>query len=997
MASYQPLTRDEILGGLPARQAQTLLFLIESRTAHRAAKSRESLEVFTSEEAAAERDLMFLEAFSLGREPPLRPTIQDLESFAAQWAPLVPENPRVRAALAHLLGRKYTFMYRSVPRIRAALGLDDERVQQAYERLYHQPLTTVFAALAYGPRERLSWMAAALSGWLDALPPFWMAFILIFTLSFSQAFLGLPVALAGVGALPGLLFLLGLGAINLLTMACMAEAATRSGMVQYRRGFIGRLVSDTLGSTGASLLTAAVIVRFCLSLLAAYIGLAITLASFTRLPSAVWAAVIFAFVLYALSRSSFSFAANLVVLLGGINVSLILALSLLALPHVRPEYLTHVDLPFLAGHPGDAGVLQPVFGLILSIYFGQVYVSQSALKVLPRDPGGRSLLWGSIAATLCMMVLGCLWVLAVNGAVPPGTLAGQAGTALVPLAARLGPIGTVLGSILIILQLGMSSVRNSAVLFHLVRDHLPQQRRIVLVLPRQQGRLLFRGAPPRSVRRPRGARWPWRAGRSIRVALTYLGRRAGRPWFRVDVLEGERSHSMETPIGSSGSLTQLAGQVLGFNPRGLDDALEVLEADDERVRLQVESLALPRYEGRWEAAGVGMVDLLTLEDSLRGFLTWLTRRGGATATEVAAHTGEDEDDARIMLEDLTREGALRQVQVNGQAQYRTRLAPKQGKAVSDPVWQALSEPGTADRAGGSWVASSGAAPRAPGAPPSETTAPAGGPEVSRRQPAERSLSRGERSRFWLAVSPVAAVFLVAERLLLLGQASYNRPLSIAGVLLVSLLAGILPVLLLLSSRRKGDLVPTRIFPFLGHPLVSGSLYLLFLGIVLAHGLLIWQRPLERASALLVTGLAVAATVAIARRGGFATRAVIELRKDAGASDRAQFAVTIAGRPAPAAVRLRYDQREQDLEAATGEVAAFSGLRSARFHLSAPGAEEVRVWAHQITPEGEWEALPAQLEVRSGPHVTRADLPLTGGQAVSPLLGGECRAEVTIKA
>src|SRR5262249_20327971 len=157
-----------------------------------------------------------------------------------------------------------------------------------------------------------------------------------------------------------------------------------------------------------------------------------------RLPPVVWTAVIFLLVLYALSHKSLSFAANLMVLLGTINVSLVLILSLLALPHVRAENLTQMQLPFLAGDRAGVSVLRPVFGLILSIYFGHIYVSQSALKVLPRDPGGRSLLWGSMAATLCMMAMGSLWVLAVNGTVTPGVLASQPGTALVPLAARLG-------------------------------------------------------------------------------------------------------------------------------------------------------------------------------------------------------------------------------------------------------------------------------------------------------------------------------------------------------------------------------------------------------------------------------------------------------------------------------------------------------------------------------------------------------------------------------
>ena len=129
--SEELFTREEVMAGLPARRARTLLFLIESRTAHLVAQSRQAMERFLTEEAAEERDLAFLEAFALGRDPPLRPTIQHLERHAPQWAPLVTENPRVRAAVAHLLGQKYDFTYQAVPGIRAALGLDEEAVQQA--------------------------------------------------------------------------------------------------------------------------------------------------------------------------------------------------------------------------------------------------------------------------------------------------------------------------------------------------------------------------------------------------------------------------------------------------------------------------------------------------------------------------------------------------------------------------------------------------------------------------------------------------------------------------------------------------------------------------------------------------------------------------------------------------------------------------------------------------------------------------------------------------
>lgn len=73
--SEELFTRKEVMAGLPARRASTLLFLIESRTAHMVAQWRQTMERFLTQEAAEEHDLAFLEAFALGRDPSLRPTI----------------------------------------------------------------------------------------------------------------------------------------------------------------------------------------------------------------------------------------------------------------------------------------------------------------------------------------------------------------------------------------------------------------------------------------------------------------------------------------------------------------------------------------------------------------------------------------------------------------------------------------------------------------------------------------------------------------------------------------------------------------------------------------------------------------------------------------------------------------------------------------------------------------------------------------------------------
>ena len=91
------LDRESVLAdGVPARRANTALFLIENRTAKLMAQSRQAADPYRSQAVAEERDLAFLEAFALGNEPPLRPKIQDLERYAPEWSSLVPRIQEFR-------------------------------------------------------------------------------------------------------------------------------------------------------------------------------------------------------------------------------------------------------------------------------------------------------------------------------------------------------------------------------------------------------------------------------------------------------------------------------------------------------------------------------------------------------------------------------------------------------------------------------------------------------------------------------------------------------------------------------------------------------------------------------------------------------------------------------------------------------------------------------------------------------------------------------------
>jgi hypothetical protein len=227
--------------------------------------------------------------------------------------------------------------------------------------------------------------------------------------------------------------------------------------------------------------------------------------------------------------------------------------------------------------------------------------------------------------------------------------------------------------------------------------------------------------------------------------------------------------------------------------------------------------------------------------------------------------------------------------------------------------------------------------------------------------------------------------------------SFAGLINFVGTIVVTLLTGIFPVLLLRSSRRKGEYVPAAIYRILGNRVLLAVIYLLFLASVLLHGLVIWDDPLERAGALLAGGVTVAMTVVMARHGAFAPRANLELREEEG-GQRATFGFTAAGRPVATNVRLEYPEGEQRLCTAGAELPAFPTLRRLRFDAwsghGEPGvARDLKIWAHRITAEDDSEPLPAHLQVHLE-EVRDFDLELSDGQVVLPLTRPSWRVDIT---
>jgi amino acid permease len=331
-------------------------------------------------------------------------------------------------------------------------------------------------------------MGQALSARLDGLSPFWIVFSLTLTETVGASILALPIAVAGAGPIPGIILLVLLGIVNMMTIGALAEAFTRDGTVRSGRIFISGLVASYLGRQAALVIRALVLLLGVLVLAAYYIGVATTFGDeYSISPTAV-TAVLFVVGVIFMSRGSLATTASTAMVIGAVNIVLILAMSALVLLNFHPGYLGFVDTPVYGGHHFSIHLLGLLTGVIIASYFGHLTVAGAASTVLQRDPSGRSLLWGGVAAQGTVIVLYVLWVVAVNGAIPRADLLADNSTVLVPLSLVSGPTVKVLGLVFVILAMGMASVQASMTLRSLTEEWLTQYPRLWSRVPRGPGR-----------------------------------------------------------------------------------------------------------------------------------------------------------------------------------------------------------------------------------------------------------------------------------------------------------------------------------------------------------------------------------------------------------------------------------------------------------------------------------------------------------------------------
>ncbi|MFC2043456.1 aromatic amino acid transport family protein, partial [Chloroflexota bacterium] len=462
----------DILDGMPSRQAGTILFAIEGRTGQLVTQSRQALASYLTEKTVAEKEQAFLSAIAQGRDLPLQPTIQDIERFAPEWASLVPTDQNQRAALVKKIAEKFRFRRQDVTAVRKALALDTDGVKQAYERLFQKPIDSIYTK-SIPVSEQISWLKSQWANSLERMPPFWTAYSLTLTETIGGSILALPIALAGVGPLPGVILLFILGLVNILTIMGIVEAITRNGNMRYGTAYFGRLVGDYLGNPGSIILVPALLILNVLVLVVFYIGISISLADITGISPMLWPILVFLIAVYFLRRETLNATVASALVIGIIDILIIIILSVLTFPYIQAENLRYTSLPFGNGQIFNPQTLYLVFGVILAAYFGHTSAGNAAKVVLRRDPGGKSLIWGNVAALATAIALYSLWVISVNGAISPDDLINETGTALSPLALKIGGSVSILGIIYVILAMGIGSVHVSYGLYYQVREVLP--------------------------------------------------------------------------------------------------------------------------------------------------------------------------------------------------------------------------------------------------------------------------------------------------------------------------------------------------------------------------------------------------------------------------------------------------------------------------------------------------------------------------------------------
>jgi hypothetical protein len=133
-----------------------------------------------------------------------------------------------------------------------------------------------------------------------------------------------------------------------------------------------------------------------------------------------------------------------------------------------------------------------------------------------------------------------------------------------------------------------------------------------------------------------------------------------------------------------------------------------------------------------------------------------------------------------------------------------------------------------------------------------------------------------RASTLVAVLPILLVFGYVQWTYYNGTQSFTAPLELIGALLTPVLAGIIPVLLLVASRKKnGETTKTAVCSAASQPVILTAIVCLSFAGLLFHGFVLWENPVAQACALFVTTTMFVLILDQGRRGLFSSSPFVE--------------------------------------------------------------------------------------------------------------------------
>ena len=321
--------------------------------------------------------------------------------------------------------------------------------------------------------------------------------------------LALPIALAGFGPIEPTSLLLVFGVLNVLTIAALVESITRDGRMRYGNAFLGRLIGDYLGRPGLAIAVPTVIILDAVGFSVALIGFGSTLAGVTGVSVVIWAGLLFAVVMAILWRGTLDATVAVAVARRDRSTSsCCCAISVIAFANARPD-------AFAAGRRHRDRVRRDLPRAHLRRGPRRLFRAHLGRAFRQGRPGRETraagTCWPGTSRRCCRRWSSTsIFVLVVTGAVGADALAGIRRARRSRRSRSVwGPIIDVLGTIYIVLGVGLSAIYVGLGLFNQMADLVASRARTARAASagrrRTAGRLRDPGRPAGAhLRRRRG-------------------------------------------------------------------------------------------------------------------------------------------------------------------------------------------------------------------------------------------------------------------------------------------------------------------------------------------------------------------------------------------------------------------------------------------------------------------------------------------------------------